>query len=66
MVGRGEFLEMAMGRLKAAIGKATAEGNVTRCNALRANLETLEKLQEQFNQGVDISAEVNRLRASMG
>jgi len=66
MVGRGEFLDLAMGRLVAAINKATAEGNVVRCNALRGNLETLEKLKEQHNAGVDISAEVNRLRASMG
>lgn len=45
---------------------ATSEGNVGRCNALKANLATLEKLKEQYDAGVDVSAEVSRLRASMG
>jgi len=55
-----------MERLLAALNKATAEGNVGRCNALKANLATLEKLKEQYDAGVDVSAEVSRLRASMG
>ncbi|ELR18202.1 uncharacterized protein ACA1_369340 [Acanthamoeba castellanii str. Neff] len=45
---------------------ATSSMQFEKCIELRSNLETLEKLRDQHNSGHDVSAEIQRLRASLG
>ena len=51
-----------MNKVKAAMDAYMATQEFEKCIELRQNLETLKLLKEQHNSGVDVSAEVARLR----
>lgn len=60
------FLDGAIAKVQSAMKAATDSMQFEKCIELRNNLETLEKLKEQHMAGMDVSAEIQRLRSSLG